>query len=154
VIQAEFKRAKRNGSSIAVLMLDVDFFKKYNDHYGHPAGDDVLRKLGRLLRENMNRQSDLAARYGGEEFVVVLTDITIDGAETVAEKIRHAVQHEAIPHVASQLGVLSVSIGVALLKPTTDDQPAVLIAMADQALYQAKNSGRNRCFSFSSDSRF
>ncbi|RTZ47860.1 diguanylate cyclase [Candidimonas sp. SYP-B2681] len=154
VIQAEFKRAKRSGSLMAVLMLDVDFFKKYNDHYGHPAGDDCLKKVGRILRENTNRQSDLAARYGGEEFIVVLTDTTIDGARIVAEKIRSAVQREAVPHVESPLGVLTASIGVAVLHPTADDEPAVLITMADKALYQAKNSGRNCSFSFSGDSQF
>ncbi len=153
VIQAEFNRAKRDDTSVAVLMVDVDFFKKYNDHYGHPSGDNCLRTVGRILKENTNRQSDLAARYGGEEFVVVLTDTTIDGAQVVAEKIRYAVQREAIPHVESPLGVLTTSIGVAVLQPAAHDEPAGLIAMADDALYQAKNSGRNRSFSFSGDSR-
>lgn len=147
-IQNEFDRARRNARSVGLLMLDVDFFKAYNDHYGHQGGDDGLRTVSRLIKEHTNRQTDLAARYGGEEFVVLLPDTDREGSGIVAEKLRAAVQQECIAHALAPLGMLTVSIGVAALVPGRDDAPARLIAMADKALYEAKNRGRNQSFSF------
>lgn len=142
-LQREVGRASRNGSSIAVLMLDVDFFKKYNDRYGHQAGDVTLKAVARSIQRGLRRSGDLAARYGGEEFVVILPDTDLAGAREVAETIRVAVQACAIPHEDAPLGVVTLSVGMCAAVPQSGEGGAALVARADAALYRAKAAGRN-----------
>jgi len=141
----EWTRAARSNQSIALLMLDVDFFKGYNDHYGHPAGDEALKLIASLLAAVCNRQGDWAARIGGEEFAVILSCADGDGAMVVAEKIRDDIFSKNIEHIKSPLGRLSISIGVSVFKPSQETDVADLIAEADRFLYVAKNGGRNCC---------
>ena len=126
-------------------MLDVDFFKKFNDRYGHVAGDDCLRRVAGAIATGPRRPTDLAARYGGEEFAVILPDTDADGACAVAEKIRQAVQSLAIPHADSPCGDVTVSLGVHTCCPADemDAAPLSCIEGADALLYQAKTRGRN-----------
>ncbi|GGC06760.1 sensor domain-containing diguanylate cyclase [Oxalicibacterium flavum] len=141
----EFSRAARNASSIALIMIDVDRFKQFNDLYGHPEGDACLRQIGRvLLEQGAGRAADLPARYGGEEMVVLLPDTDLAGALAVAEKIRLAIRGLGIPHSAVPSGVVTVSAGVAACIPTGTHTAAQLLKAADEALYAAKAAGRDR----------
>lgn len=142
-LDAETGRAKRNQESLALLMIDVDDFKRFNDHYGHLTGDECLRTIGAIIRANIKRPLDLAARYGGEEFAVVLPGTGYAGALRVAEKIRCAVQQAGIEHSESAEGTVTVSLGISACRPTDEDSPKALIGAADKALYVAKTSGRN-----------
>lgn len=142
-LQAELERARRDGRFVALLMIDVDFFKPYNDHYGHPQGDECLRLVSLLIKQNMSRSGDLIARYGGEEFAAVLPGTDAVGAFLVAEKIRRAVQEAGFLHAKSPEGIITISLGVSARIPTQEDIPEFLIAAADKALYTAKASGRN-----------
>lgn len=144
LIAREWRRARRNASSVSLMMCDVDHFKLYNDTYGHQAGDECLRRVAGAIATSLERGSDLAARYGGEEFVVVLCETTIGGALIVAEKIRHAVHALNIPHAGSAFGRVTLSIGLAATVPDLDDRSEQLIAAADRALYEAKHNGRDR----------
>ncbi len=143
-IALEWRRARRHSNSIAMLMCDVDFFKLFNDTYGHQAGDDCLRKVATAISLNTERPSDLVARYGGEEFVVVLPETTIGGALMVAEKIRQAIRELNIAHESSPGGRVTMSIGIASAAPGFDNPPDDLIHAADKALYRAKREGRDR----------
>ncbi|MDR0776169.1 MAG: diguanylate cyclase [Azonexus sp.] len=145
-IAREWRRARRNSSSLALMMCDVDHFKKFNDTYGHQSGDECLRRVAGAIATSLDRGSDMAARYGGEEFVVVLSETSLGGALIVAEKIRHAVHALRIPHSASSHSRVTLSIGLAAAVPQRDDSCASLIAAADRALYEAKNNGRDRVF--------
>ncbi len=142
-LQREWRRARRNSGSVALLICDVDHFKAYNDQYGHVAGDDCLRRIAVLIQKHMERASDLAARYGGEEFAVILPETTISGAALVAERIRHAVAEQLIPHAGSSHGRVTLSIGIAAAVPGLDNPPDDVVLDADRALYQAKSSGRD-----------
>lgn len=142
-ILAEMGRARRTQTSLALLMIDVDHFKRFNDQSGHLAGDDCLRKISAIITENIQRPGDLAARYGGEEFAVVLPGTDYVGAFLVAEKIRCAVQQAGIGHDASPEGTVTVSLGVCAYDPASQVQPNDFIGAADKALYVAKASGRN-----------
>jgi len=126
-------------------MVDADFFKLYNDTYGHQAGDECLRKVASVLNNNITRSGDLVARYGGEEFIVALRNTdTLDG-QKVGEYLRQRVEGLGIPHSASEIApYVTISLGVATMVPETNHCQSALIEKADQALYQAKNSGRNR----------
>lgn len=143
-VQRELARARREGSSVSLLMLDVDHFKKFNDNYGHPAGDACLRRIASAIATQVTRPADLVARYGGEEFVVLLPGIGPDGVATVAERIRNMVASLNIAHAYSDDGIVSVSIGGATMHGSVSTIPADLIAAADTALYEAKREGRNR----------
>jgi diguanylate cyclase (GGDEF)-like protein len=143
-IALEWRRARRHSNSIAMLMCDVDFFKLFNDTYGHQAGDDCLRKVATAISLNTERPSDFVARYGGEEFVVVLPETTIGGALMVAEKIRQAIRELNIAHESSPGGRVTMSIGIASAAPGFDNPPDDLIHAADKALYRAKREGRDR----------
>lgn len=143
-LNREWRRARRNGSHISLMMCDVDHFKRFNDSLGHQAGDDVLRRIAHLIANNMARPSDAPARYGGEEFAVILPETPIGGAIFVAEKVRNALHESSIPHPDSPLERVTLSIGVASLTPDEHIEPASLIAAADRALYQAKHEGRDR----------
>lgn len=140
----EWKRAQRNGSALALLLIDVDRFKHYNDHYGHLAGDDCLRALGKVLAQTGRRSIDLVARYGGEEFVAMLPGTTLADALERAREIQRQTRALAIAHAGTPAAVVTVSIGVAALTPTRQQRADDLLRGADQALYQAKRAGRNR----------
>lgn len=140
----EWERAQRAGTALALVLLDIDYFKRYNDHYGHQAGDDCLRRVAQVLRDSVHRAADLVARYGGEEFVVVLPDTPTAGAVVLAEAMCQAVSALAIPHAASPLGRVTVSLGVAGAIPQLRHDASLLIKCADQALYQAKAAGRHQ----------
>ena len=145
VMQQEWRRCLRERCPLALLMLDVDEFKAYNDEYGHQAGDEVLIRIAAASDEQMKRSTDTAARYGGEEFAVVLPNTDVEGAQRVAEAIAERVRALAIPHRrATAAPIVTVSIGVAALVPDSRQGPEHLIAAADQALYAAKRAGRNR----------
>jgi diguanylate cyclase (GGDEF)-like protein len=143
-LEQELYRANRHHSEVSLIMIDIDHFKKYNDSYGHPAGDSLLRTVGKLLKENI-RKIDLAARYGGEEFCLVLADTNKSSAGLVAEKMRRLVEgysFDSLPHHASN-GRITISLGVATFPVdagTTND----LVRLADQRLYNAKQLGRNQ----------
>ncbi|MFJ7281960.1 sensor domain-containing diguanylate cyclase [Pseudomonas sp. NPDC099000] len=142
-ILAEMGRARRTVTHLAMLMIDVDHFKSFNDRYGHVAGDECLRKISAIIKDNIKRPGDLAARYGGEEFAVVLPGTDYVGAFLVAEKIRRAVQQAGIEHSECAEGTVTVSVGVCAYNPASQDQPDDLVGAADKALYVAKASGRN-----------
>jgi diguanylate cyclase (GGDEF)-like protein len=144
-LQRTWLQAQRDGRKVAVLMIDVDEFKLYNDLYGHVAGDEALRRVGGALREFGRRPLDLAARYGGEEFALILHDVTIEHAREVAEKLRAAVAALAIPHRgASAATTVTLSVGVAMAEPTLGRTARGAVQLADEALYEAKAAGRNR----------
>ena len=142
----EWARAQRSGQPLALLMVDVDFFKPYNDHYGHQAGDDCLRRVAHFLRGAARRSGDLVARYGGEEFAVVAADTDLAAALSLAEAMRATVAAAAIPHAVTPVagGTATVSIGVAVTVPKFGETPERLLLRADAALYLAKSQGRNR----------
>jgi len=142
-IDAELGRAHRGRTGLALLMIDVDHFKTFNDHQGHLAGDDCLRNISAIITDTIRRPGDLAARYGGEEFAVVLPGTDYVGAFLVAEKIRRAVLEAAIFHGEVPEGRVTVSIGVCACDPDSQANPEDLIGAADKALYVAKASGRN-----------
>ncbi len=141
----EWQRASRQGRPLAVAMVDVDQFKLYNDHYGHPAGDECLKLLAHTLSVAAQRAGELVARYGGEEFVVILPDYTGEQALAAMERVRCAVQALGMPHVKSTVAsVVTISIGVASFVPHVGDSSASLVAAADAAMYKAKQQGRNQ----------
>jgi diguanylate cyclase (GGDEF)-like protein len=142
----EFSRAMRHGGTLAFIMIDVDYFKQYNDVYGHSAGDEVLRGVSKLIRAlTPKRPGDLTARYGGEEVGILLPGTDLDGARAVAERIRHAVQQLQMPHQGSPFGQVTLSAGVATITPQRGVHLAsMLVEAADKALYVAKSEGRNR----------
>ncbi|WP_338461108.1 sensor domain-containing diguanylate cyclase [Synechococcus elongatus IITB7] len=134
----------RDHSPLALLLIDVDYFKNYNDFYGHLAGDSVLRKIGLLLSATVLRATDLVARYGGEEFVVVLPSTTLEGAKAVAQRLQSDLNQLKIPHEHSPVADwITVSIGVAVMVPDPTVPSVMLIDQADEALYDAKAAGRN-----------
>lgn len=137
--------AARDGEPIALIMCDIDFFKAYNDTYGHLQGDECLKKVAASLKNSMKRQVDFVARYGGEEFVVVLSNTDIEGATNVAETMRANLENLAIPHRLSSITpYVTISLGVAIGYANSGILPQTLIEAADNALYQAKQDGRNR----------
>lgn len=141
----EWHRASRTVAPLAVIMLDVDHFKAYNDHYGHQQGDACLRRVGEALRLNVRRAGELVARYGGEEFVVVMPGATVEQALQMAEAVHAAIRDARIAHAASPVAAeLTVSLGVAVGTPHATDLPDRLVQAADAALYEAKRQGRNR----------
>ena len=143
IFPKQLELCERTGQNVSLLMVDIDHFKKVNDVHGHSAGDLVLQSVARTLSACV-RPMDTLARYGGEEFAVVLPGIDSEGARLVAQRIRDAVRHLAIPHAPSPFGVVTVSIGVASGMPHPDVQHEALVKTADTALYQAKHAGRDR----------
>jgi len=139
----EWERARRDHRPLAVLFIDVDYFKSYNDFHGHHAGDDCLAAVGKAVGQSLQRPADLAARYGGDEFVVLLPDTHTDGALDVARRVLAAVAQLDIPHGASPLGRVTLSIGVAQMMPRPNHAFQELLERADHALYAAKQAGRN-----------
>jgi diguanylate cyclase (GGDEF)-like protein len=143
-LEAEWRRAVRQSQTLSLLMIDIDYFKRYNDTYGHQAGDGCLRQVASALARMASRPGDLVARYGGEEFAVILTGTHVEGANAVARRILEGVAELALAHVGGEGGRVTLSIGVATLLPSSGQAPGNLIAAADAALYKAKKSGRNR----------
>jgi diguanylate cyclase (GGDEF)-like protein len=145
VLDAEWRRCARTGQPLAVLLIDVDYFKSYNDHFGHLAGDECLRRVAGALARGSRRAGDFVARFGGEEFVVVLPDTNDVGAGAKAEALRRAVEAMKIPQApAAALPVVTISVGVAGGWPDVGGTPSSIVAEADRALYTAKHKGRNR----------
>ena len=148
----ELARARRSKKELALALCDLDYFKPYNDHYGHQAGDECLRQVAQVLRSVCRRPADLAARYGGEEFALVLPETNLPGATQVAERMRAAVARLTIRHEHSGAAPhLTMSVGVASLVPGKDIRVERLVAIADQAMYQAKKLGRNRVVAVQAD---
>ncbi|WP_228893759.1 ligand-binding sensor domain-containing diguanylate cyclase [Pseudoduganella aquatica] len=143
-LAAEWRRAARTGQTVALSLLDVDHFKKYNDHYGHLAGDTCLRTVAELITKHGRRSTDLVARYGGEEFALLAAATNAADAFGVAQDICAELARLALPHADAPLGIVTISIGVAVLAPTDDNTEEMLVALADQALYRAKEKGRNQ----------
>ena len=141
----EWRRQARTGQPLAVIMIDVDHFKQFNDTYGHGLGDDCLKQVTKAAEGALQRPADIVARYGGEEFVALLPDTNLDGAMAVAEGIRVAVASLEIPHSGSKAAKhVTISLGVATMIPEADKEPAALLEVADGQLYAAKSDGRNR----------
>ncbi len=144
-LQVFFDRARLTGSPISTIVIDVDFFKSYNDSLGHQSGDDCLVRIADRVNRHAKRAGDLTARYGGEEFAVILVDTASDAAVRIAEEIREDVRAIAIPHPCSPIApVVTISLGVATLTPGEHDTPEKLIRAGDLALYESKAKGRNR----------
>ncbi|MDX2142372.1 MAG: diguanylate cyclase [Rhodospirillaceae bacterium] len=141
----EWRRHLRTGDVLSVILMDVDHFKQYNDTYGHGAGDDCLRLIGKALREGIQRPGDVVARYGGEEFVMLLPGTSLDGAFSVARAVGASIASLKIPHSKSSAGShVTLSLGVATCAVTREADPQALLKAADQKLYAAKAAGRNR----------
>jgi diguanylate cyclase (GGDEF)-like protein len=143
-LRDELARAQRIGQAVSLLLIDVDHFKKFNDTYGHLDGDTCLREVAGIVARSARRPGDFAARYGGEEFAVVLSGVEARIAEELAEATRVAVMQASVPHAAGVSGVVTVSIGVATIRPDRTTTSSDIIAGADRALYAAKAHGRNR----------
>jgi diguanylate cyclase (GGDEF)-like protein len=145
-LDKEWRRAARGGRELALIMIDIDFFKKFNDGYGHQGGDECLKAVTRVLKETLRRPGDLLARYGGEEFAVILPDTPLTGAANVAENLRRAVEAAALPHSYTKVpgNRVTITLGVASVVPVAGLTPKGLIEQADKALYEAKAAGRNR----------
>ena len=142
--ETAFLEAKRERSSLALMMIDIDFFKPYNDNYGHGQGDETLRKVAKALEKTIKRASDFVARYGGEEFVILLKDINKDGVEAVANNLLNAVRELKITHEFSKIeNYVTVSIGASFYNSSSDITKLELLLKADETLYSVKNSGRN-----------
>lgn len=144
-LRQEWKRAQRTGEAVGLLLCDIDFFKPYNDTYGHQRGDDCLRAVAAAIKTSLFRPADLVARYGGEEFVVVLPNADIAASVIIAERILECIRALELPHRASTVAeYITASIGVASTVPEVHNDIDQLITAADLALYRAKHDGRNR----------
>jgi two-component system chemotaxis family response regulator WspR len=145
MLEKEWKRAQRNKTALALIMIDIDFFKRFNDNYGHLAGDDCLKRVAQALQTALHRPADIIARYGGEEFAAILPETTNDGAYTVAENLHNALMTLAIEHGHSEAcPIVSISQGIAFSEDCQFDDVAELMTLADKALYDAKEAGRNQ----------
>ncbi|WP_434685182.1 diguanylate cyclase domain-containing protein [Pseudanabaena minima] len=143
----EWQRHLREQKFLGLVMLDIDYFKYYNDYYGHQGGDEVLLRVAQIINQVPRRASDLVARYGGEEFAVILPNTSVEGAFKFAEQIRESVLSLEIPHARSQVSkYVTLSLGAAAMMPNPDNKLEDLITQADEALYQAKKLGRNQSF--------
>ena len=144
-LEKEIARTRRSGLPISLIMIDIDRFKAFNDRYGHPAGDECLRRVAEILRRNVKRPADSVARYGGEEFGVILPDTDEDGAYSLAEELRKSVRGVSLEHDKSEKGVVTISLGIATYPALETRRSSLeLISRADEALYTAKGAGRDR----------
>ncbi|MBI3140911.1 MAG: diguanylate cyclase [Rhodocyclales bacterium] len=143
-LSREWRRCLRIQQPLSLVMIDVDFFKQYNDAYGHQAGDECLVAVAETLGSRLRRPADMVARYGGEEFAAVLPETGVEGALLIAEGMRSAVQARGVLHDTSPFGVVTASMGIATLIPQQPEGASAMIAAADWALYEAKRLGRNR----------
>jgi diguanylate cyclase (GGDEF)-like protein len=146
-----WQQALRDRRQLALMMIDVDHFKKFNDRYGHQAGDEALQRIAAVVDSFARRPLDFASRYGGEELALVLFDVSREHAERVAELLRASVQNLQIPHSDHAAGVATISLGVAIVHPTLERSPEGAVQLADEALYAAKREGRNRVRIFESE---
>jgi diguanylate cyclase (GGDEF)-like protein len=145
IMANEWARAKRAQSNITLILIDIDFFKQYNDHYGHAAGDKCLQKVSKTLNNSVKRPADFVARYGGEEFVVILPEIDHASALMMANKLKDNIMQLTIPHEASQVSeYVTISLGLATTVPQDNQGQSNLLETADKYLYDAKSSGRNQ----------
>jgi diguanylate cyclase (GGDEF)-like protein len=145
MLELEWRRCRRNSLPLTLVMIDIDYFKLYNDCYGHPSGDHCLKQVAQTLQAVIHRSTDLVARYGGEEFVYTLSESDRHTAFSVAENARTAIEQLQIPHEASKVAAyVTISLGIASIVPEHSVTPSTLVRCADQALYQAKENGRNR----------
>ncbi|NBJ13138.1 sensor domain-containing diguanylate cyclase [Microvirga arsenatis] len=151
--EREWRQSVRSSTALSLLYVDADYFKNFNDRYGHGRGDEVLRAIAGALDANIRRPRDVAARFGGEEFVIVLPETDLAGALTIAEKIRQTVTAMSIAHEGSPYHIVTVSIGAASVQPSRGSDKEILLEAADQALYQAKASGRNAIHSLKAEAR-
>ncbi len=147
-LENEWKKALRSGKPLSILMIDIDYFKGYNDHYGHGAGDECLCRVAEALSNGVSRSGDMVARYGGEEFAVILPETDLQSALLIAERLRQLVLGLNLPHAASRLEMrVTVSIGCATMDSATGiTKAAELLQKADSMLYQAKKMGRNQVY--------
>lgn len=144
-LQVDYLQCVRSQQPLSLLMIDVDYFKNFNDHYGHQAGDDCLHKIAQAIKQTLSRPYDLAARYGGEEFACLLPTTDTKGATVIAENIQQHIRNLHIEHSESSVGKhITLSIGIATITPTKNSEPYQLINSADQQLYNAKKNGRAR----------
>ena len=144
-LQREWRRMGREQKPLGIILCDVDYFKLYNDHFGHQAGDKCLQQVANAITQVVKRPADLVARYGGEEFAVILPNTDIQGVSTVAEMIRQQVENLQIPHPQSLVNnCVTLSLGLACTIPDQDNHPEQLIQRSDEALYEAKQKGRNQ----------
>lgn len=154
VLMLEWRRLAREALPLSLIMFDIDFFKPYNDFYGHLRGDDCLRQVAGAIASSVKRAGDVAARYGGEEFAVILPNTSAEGANFVARKICDGIASLKLPHARSSIGpYVTLSCGIATAIPSGEESPDTLIHSADSALYQAKNEGKNRICHASSKSK-
>ncbi len=145
VFEVEWRRARRGETAISLMLMDVDYFKQYNDTYGHSAGDECLKRIAQSLHLSLKRPGDCAARIGGEEFAILLPETDTLGAAIIADRIRLDIEALNIPHSGSKnLGRVTISAGVATCTPTEEMERQALLNAADEMLYQAKKRGRNR----------
>lgn len=152
VLASEWKRAQRDRQAISLVMCDIDFFKKYNDHYGHGQGDTCLQQVAASLFKTASRPGDLVARVGGEEFAVILPNTEREGAWRVANNLLVHLRKKQLPHAKSPIHKhITISVGVATHIPQQDEAPALLFDLADAALYRAKDQGRNRVIAHEDD---
>lgn len=142
--EQEWQRLTREKQPISLILCDVDYFKRYNDHYGHQAGDLCLQRIAHILAKIIHRPADLVARYGGEEFILLLSETDTDGAITVAQNILHTLREMQLPHATSETQQISVSLGIGTVVPGAYTTPAALLKGTDLALYEAKAQGRDR----------
>lgn len=144
ILETEWGNARRNNQPLSVIMLDIDYFKQYNDHYGHIQGDHCLKQVATTLNTAATRSRDFFGRFGGEEFILVLPETNEKSALTVAERCRSLIFKEQIPHAKSGVGqLLTISLGVSTIIPSHKDEPMKFIEEVDRRLYQAKQKGRN-----------
>ncbi|MBF0271717.1 MAG: diguanylate cyclase [Magnetococcales bacterium] len=144
-LEQEWNRASRDHADLSLILMDIDFFKPFNDHYGHAEGDECLKQVARALADAMPRSVDLLARYGGEEFVCVLPDTNLDGLIVVGNKLRETIHALGLPHHHSKVADhVTISMGGVSMIPSRDLPPASLVKAADDRLYQAKAAGRDR----------
>jgi len=144
-LEQEWRRMAREQQHLSLILCDIDFFKQYNDTYGHPTGDDCLQHVGAVLQACVKRPADLAARYGGEEFALTLPKTPMEGAIELAQRIQAQLFQLQLPHATSDVSAhLTLSMGIATVVPQSSRSPEDLVAAADQALYRAKQGGRNR----------
>lgn len=145
MLEIEWSRGVRNGTPLSVIVADIDFFKEYNDRYGHVEGDNCLCLVAKCLSSSLQRPADMVARYGGEEFVAILPDTDVHGALLLAGNWRAEVERLNVSHAASAAGdCVTISVGYASMVPTRDQLPYYLVGVADEMMYQAKEGGRNQ----------
>lgn len=145
VLELEYNRLSRSKLKLSIILLDIDFFKEYNDYYGHVMGDECLRQIGQILSNSINKEVDLAARYGGEEFACILPDTELKDAVKVVEKIQVSIKNLKIEHLKSPVNsFVTSSFGVITVQHSPQSSPRDIIEMVDQYMYKAKNSGRNK----------